>query len=453
MKHLKLFYSLIIIVYVTGSMNLHAQSQSEKYIERTYSISALGSITLSSAYSEIEIFTWDQNSVKVTGELIYDGRYDEDVRKLLNAFKNSLDAKSSDNSLSLNLQLIKSSSSTWLSRRTTILINEDKISISPEKIKTKYKLWMPKLSVNFILSNVHLQMGNYGDRGSFEMRYSTATVGDGGSSVFNLNNTDLRIGTIGKATINARYSKVNIKEALDVQVDSNNDSFVFGSLNNIEIKARYSKIDIKKALDVHIDSNNDSFVFGSLNDISAIAKYSTFLFENNGNNSKFDLNNTTVSGKDFKTMQISAKYSKFNLGNIAEVTVLSSHSSSFDFSSVNTIVCRDSKYDKFRLARVSASAEFDGYNSEVNIVNTAPSFHSFSGNFRYGSFHLKLDPSISVALNYQSTYGNIDFASGRFRQITKSEKKGSTTIFEGSTDTNAKCNIRITVHDTKGNIK
>ena len=437
---------------VMGSINSYAQGQPEKHIERTYSISTLGNITLSSAYSEIEIFTWDQNSVKVTGELIYDGKYDVDVQKLLNVFKNSFDAESSNNSLTLNLRLIKSSSETWF-KRTTILTNGDKISISPKKIKTKYKLWMPRLSVNFILSNVNLQMGNYGDRGSFEMRYSTATIGDGGSSVFNLNNTDLRIGTIGKAAINARYSKVNIKEALDVQVDSNNDSFVFGSLNNIEIKTRYSKIDIKKALDVQVDSNNDSFVFGSLNDISAIAKYSTFLFEDNGNYSKFDVNNTDISVKDFKTMQISAKYSNFNLGNIGEVTVLSSHSSTFDFSSVNTIVCRGSKYDKFRLGRVSASAEFDGYNSEVNIVNTAPSFRYFSGDLKYGSFLLKLDPSISVALNCQSTYGEINFARNRFRQITKSEKSGSITVFEGSTDSNPKCSIRITAYNTKGEIK
>ena len=452
MKHLKFFYSLIIILSIIGSINLHALSQPEKYIEKTYSISPSGSITLSSAYSEIEIFTWDQNSVKVSAELIYDGKYDEDVRKLLNVFKNSLNAEPSDNSLSLDLRLIKSSSSTWLKRKT-ILTNGDEISISPSKIKTKYKLWMPKLSVDFILNNVTLQMGNYGSRGSFNMRYSTATIGDGGSSVFNLNNTEIRIGAIGKTTINARYSIINIKEALDVQVESNNDSFVFGSLNNIGINARYSTINIKKALDAYIDSNNDSFVFGNLNNIEIKAKYSTFRFEDNGNNSKFDVNNATISGKDFKSMEISARYSKFNLGNIGDMTVLSSHSTNFDASRVNTITCKDSKYDKFRLGLVSASAKFNGYNSEVNIANTSPSFLSFSGDFRYGSFLLKLDASISVALNYQSTYGEFKFAPDRFRQITKSEKSGSSTLFEGSTDSNTKCSVRITAYNAKGEIK
>ena len=432
-----MFYRLIIIMFVAGSINLHAANNAEKkgYLDKTYHISASGNLNLSSTYSDIEIFTWDRNEVKITGELTYESVNEEDARKLLDAFKNSIEAKTSNNSLELTSNLFEwTIKRIWFKSNVVMTLNNGYEMPPGAKIKTSYKLWIPeslsvtlnskygsvnmaniKGNVNLTLQKVDLKMGDYGSYGAFDMGFSTATIGNGGSSVFKLSNSKVNVAAIGHTTIDTHYSTINIKEALDVQVNSSNDSFVFGSLNNINTKARYS----------------------------------TFIIEDDAENSKFDLYNTNIFSKDFKSMEVSAQFSKFNVKNIGSITILSSYSNRFETSTVNTITCKNSKHDKFRLGQVFISAEFnEAQDSEVNIIKTGPSFKLFSGNFKDGGIYIKLDPAIQFVLNYQSTHGNIDIQTDRLKSIIIPDKNNPTKTFEGSTDSNAKCNIKFTAYST-----
>ena len=425
-------------MFVAGSTNLYGVNNAEKkdYVEKTYRILASGSLSLSSENSDVEIFTWDQDKVKITGEITYENVNEEDARKLVDAFKNCIEAKALDNSLELTTNLYKWTIKKWTWFKSNVVMKlNNGYEIPPgAKIRTTYKLWIPKKlsvtlnsefgsvniadikgKVNLTLNKVDLKMGDYGDHGAFDMKFSTATIGNGGSSVFSLSNSKINVAAIGNTTIDAHYSTINIKKALNVQVKSSSDSFVFGSLNNI----------------------------------NATARYSTFNIEDDAENSKFDVYNTNIFGKDFKSMEISATFSKFNTGNIGSVTMLSSYSNRFESSTINTITCKDSRYDKFRLGQVSISAEFnEAQYSEVNIINTGPSFNLFSGNFKDGGIYIKLDPTIQYTLNYQSTYGNIDIQTDRFKSRILSDKNNPKATFEGATDSNAKCNIGFTIHST-----
>ncbi|MDR0794623.1 MAG: hypothetical protein LBE79_00985 [Tannerella sp.] len=441
MKTLKLFCnSLVILLFAGLSINtVAAQTTKKETVTKVYDISQSGNLDLSSHRSQIEILTWDRNEVKVTGELTYeDDGNKEDIAKLLNAFKSMNAESSSRNILKLNLNLIKSSSNNvrifGRPEITTILYNDEKTTIDANKINVDYTIWIPatlavkvdsrfgklkmasiKGNVNFTLHNNGLEMGDFGESGIFDIRFSSVNIGSGGALKVNAHNSTVNAGEVKNATIDARFSQFNIA----------------------------------KAHDVTIDFNNGTAVFGMLNDINATARFSTIRIESNAGKSKFDFNNSDLFGKNFQTMELSCRFSKFNATDIGDIKINSSHNSNFDFNTVNTFSCRESRFSTFNVEEIVANASFpEANNTSVTIKRTSASFTGFSGNFRFGTVNLKLHPSVEYNLNYKGTFGQLNnISADKFKTKFVSDKSGSTTTIQG-TNAGAKCNIEIAASNT-----
>ena len=436
---MQFFCNAVIILFFAGlsTSTLVAQTTRKEQITKVYDIFPSGSLVLSSVRSDIEILTWDSNEVKVMGELTYeDDGNKEDIGKLLNAFRN-MNAESSKDVLKLNLNLIQSSSTnSKLFRKaetTTILYDGNKISMDASKIKTTYTIWIPaslsvkvdskygKLKmasirgdVNCVLFSNDLVMGDFGESGIFDIKYSSATIGSGGELKLNVFN-----------------GKVNIAEVKNLFVDS-----------------KYSKCNITKANDVLLQSFNDTFVFEMVNDIDVSAKYSTIRIENNAGQSKFDFFNSKLFGKNFQTMFISSKYSEFNAADLGETRINLAFNSKFNFATVNTLICRESKYDTFKLGEIVVNTSFqEAFNTKIDIDRTSVSLKGFSGNFKYGTVNLKLNPAVEYNLKYDGQYGQLDVASDKFKTRFISEKNGSKTTIQGS-NADAKCNIELVTFNT-----
>ena len=99
----------VILLFTVMSTNIAvAMTTKKETLTKVYDVSPSGSLDLSSSRSNVEILTWEQNEVKIVGELTFEGDGDkEDIDKLLNAFKN-MSAESSKDVLSMNLSLVVS---------------------------------------------------------------------------------------------------------------------------------------------------------------------------------------------------------------------------------------------------------------------------------------------------------------------------------------------------------
>ena len=452
MKTINLFCNSIVILLLAGlSMNsVVAQTTRKETVTKVYDISPSGKLDLASTFnpfgylSNIEILTWDRNEVKIVGELTYeDDGNKEDVVKLLNAFKN-VNAESSKNVLKLNLNLVKSVIVGNIFRKYNIYVfHDDETTPVDEKkmkkIKTAYTIWIPatlnvnvdsrfgklkmasiKGNVDVTLHNNDLEMGDFGASGNFDIRFSSVNMGSGGA-----------------LKINARNSTVNAAE-----------------VKNLTAEARFSNFDIAKAHDVSININNGTSVFGMLNDINATARFSTIRIEGNTGKSKFDLNNSNLFGKNFQTMEISSRFSKFNAANIADTKINSANNSNFDFATVNTFICRESRFSTFKLAEIVTNVSFpDANNSDITINGTSASFTGFSGNFRFGMVNLKIHPSVEYNLNYTGTFGQLNSISpDKFKTRYISDKSGQTTTVQGL-NAGARCNIEIVANNTNCRIE
>ena len=220
-------------------------------------------------------------------------------------------------------------------------------------------------------------------------------------------------------------------------------------LKNVTIDAKFSKINIAKADDVLLTSySNKSVIFGRLNNIDASAKFSTIHIENNAGKAKFDFYQTKLFGKNFQTMEISARFSEFNVADISEPKINSSYQNKFNFATVNTFRCQESKFDTFKFDEIVADASFpNAYQAKVDIQGTSASFSGFSGNFKFGSVNLKIHPNVEFNLNYNGTHGKMTVSPDRFKTRFISDQNSSKTTVQGST-AGAKCNIELVTQNT-----
>ncbi|MDR2231642.1 MAG: hypothetical protein LBE56_00800 [Tannerella sp.] len=441
MKKLKVFCNAAVILLFAG-LSVHtvvAQTTKKETITKVYGISQTGNLDLLSYSSYIEILTWDANEVKVTRELAYeDNGNREDIEKLLEAFKNMDAESSSKDLLKLKLNLVQSSQTNnfflW-SNYKTVLCNGEVISMDANKIKVTYTIWIPSTlnvkvdsrfgkfkmasirgNVNFTMSNNDLEMGDFGESGTFDIRFSSAKIGRGGAAKFSVHNS----------TINA------------------------GELKNVTAEARFSKFNIAKAESVSIDSHNTTSIFGLLNDIDATARFSTIRIENNVTKSKLDFYNSDLFGANFQTMEIGeARFSKFNAGNIDVMITNSINNSTCDLDAVNTFSCREARFSTFVFDEISGAASLpDANNTTVRINNTGASFKVFSGNFRFGEIYLKLNRNVVYNLNYEGTFSQLNGISrDKFKSGYVSDTNGPNTTVQGL-NTDASCNISLVVSNT-----
>ena len=481
MKTINLFCKSVVILLFAGfTMNtVAARTTKKETVTKVYSITPSGNLDIVSSFgTNIEILTWGRNEVKVLSELTYEeGNNKDDIDKLLNAFKN-MSAESSGNVLKLNLTLIKSSIQVGafrLSKTTTILYNDEKTSLDGNKIKTTYTIWIPenlnikidskfgklkiasiKGNVDVSLSNNDMEMGDFGASGIFNTRFSTLTVGSGGTSKFDVNNGNVNAAELKNVTINARFSNFEIAKAHDVSMEINNGTAVFGMLNDINATARFSTIRIESnAGKSKFDFNNSNLFGKNFQTMEISARFSTIRIENIADKSKFDFHNSTLFGKNFQTMEIStAKFSKFNVTIIDNLKINSSHNSNFDFNTVNTFMCRESRFSTFEFDEIVVEASFPNtHNSDIFVNRTSTSFTGFSGNFRFGTINLKINPSVEYNLNYEGTFGQLNtISSDKFKTRLVSEKSGSKTTIQG-VNAGAKCNIEIVANNTNCRIE
>jgi hypothetical protein len=263
-------------------------------------------------------------------------------------------------------------------------------------------------------------MGDFGESGIFDIRFSTVNIGNGGA-----------------LKINAHNSKVN---AADVK--------------NVTVDARFSQFSIAKAHDVSINFNNGTIVFGMLNDINATARFSTIRIENNAGKSQFDFNNSNLYGKNFQTMEISARFSTFNADNIGDTKIISSNNSNFYFGTVNTFTCQQSRFCTFKFDVIVVDASFpEANNTNIYINNTSASFSGLSGNFRFGTVNLKIHPSIEYNLIFNASFGKLDVSPEKFKtRYNVTKNPGSKTYIHG-VNAGAKCNIVIDANNTNCKIE
>jgi len=437
MKNVKSIFriSIVILVLISNSLYAKVGDVSDKF-EKSFKISDSDKLELSMYDSDLQINTWANSEIKLTGDIVISGGDKEDIEKLLNAFKNP-EVNQGGGRIEIDTRFSEGMITVLGIYKKLKLINGDNVSIT--SYKANYTIWVPEKiafkliskynsiksanllgSLDFELYNVNLDMGNFGDNSKFDMKYSTINAGKGKDARFELYDSKVYANEMNKIIVDSKYSKLNCKSVNLVVLESYNDDFDFDNLNGIDINAKYTKLNAK----------------------------------GNANLGKFNLYDCNIVVDNFKKIEYDSKYSEINANVVGEFSIKTSYNDTYEVKEVGDFSCLDSKYNKFQIGLVNSSINLpDTYDTQFAVNKCGSGFTSFKGEFKYGDVKLTFDPLVSINLEFESTYGDITFPKDKFKKPYTSISGDTKTQFEGSTDANAKCNIKFKTYDTKFTIE
>lgn len=421
--------ALVALLILQTTSYSFAQDFQDKF-EKTFKLSKTGELTFSCYETDLKINTWDKDEVKMTGEIIISGGNSEDHKKLMDVFKNP-EISESNNSLSIKTDLASNTMIIGPFKKTT-LVNGKTIRV--DKYKAKYTLYIPE-SVSFNLKSkynnidVALLTGNLDfdlyevdltlagfKKGNFNMKYSSAEIAKGGTATFDVYECDLEIKEIKTISANTKYSKFNIGTAEMIALGSYEDDFKIQNLTQ---------------------------------GITGQAKYSDFKIESSTLAIKMDVYESDIYVKNVKELEYTSKYSTFSAQNINSIKCESLYETKINGAVIGDFSCKESKYDNINFQAITKSISIlSAYELDLEVGNVKSGFKSFTGDFKYGSVKLPIDPSIEFSIKFKTTYGDVDFPKNRVK-IKIMDFEDSKKYFEGETSENPACKIEFTAYDTE----
>jgi len=346
---------LVSIIFITSINASYAQERKESF-EKTFKISSTGDFTFSCNDTDLKVKTWKKDEVKLIGEIIIEGGKKEEQDKLIKLFKKP-ETKQTENSLEIETSFT-SITIIILNLRKTILVNGKKIKV--KNFKANYTLWIPE-SINFNLKS----------------KYNNIDIANlTGKANLDIYDCDLKAVEMNKAQISSKYSK------LDVQ-----------AINTLVLNSYDDKIKIKK-----------------INSLTSEAKYSDYSINSNLKKAILNLYDSKINAKNIDQLNFTGKYASLYAGDIQLVSIKSLYDSKIELAKVAEFNCDKSTYDKIEIASITRSLNMPKTNSsKITILNLKSGFNSFTGNFKYGSVHMKPNPALDFSLNFKTTYGKVDF--------------------------------------------
>ncbi len=423
---------LCVISALAFNMAYSQGNETKDNFEKSFKVSENEKLVLKMYDSDLKVNTWNSNEVKLCGEIIIKDGKKEDVEKLLNAFKNP-EQNQGNGKLEINTQFSEGTTIVMGFYKKTRLSSGESVSVGT--FKASYTIWIPenialnliskynsisapslKGKLDFQLYDVTLEMGDFGDKSTFDAKYSTVTLGCGNEARFSLYDSKFNTGAINKVIISSKYSKFNCVSISLLAVESYDDDFVIENLGGVDFDAKYSSLKAK----------------------------------GNSNVGKFKLYDCNIEAGNFGKLDFDSKYSELTAGAVGELNISSSYEDQVKITEVKTLSCLDGKYNEFSIGTVLNAINLpNSYETKLKVGRLAPDFISFKGDFKYGSVLLKVDPTVNYKLSFQSKYGSVNFPKQKFGEKTTYIKSNEDVTFEGSTGINPRCEISFKTYDTQ----
>ncbi|MFC2150945.1 hypothetical protein ACFLSE_00320 [Bacteroidota bacterium] len=436
MKTLKQISKIALItLFLFSTISSSIADEIQEKFEKTFKLSKTGEFTFSCYETDLKINTWDKDEVKLLGEIMISGGKPDDQQKLIDVFINP-EISESANSLTIKTDLAKNTIIIGPFSKIT-LVNGKTIRV--DKYKASYTLWIPESiafnlkskynnidiasltgKLDFDLYEVDLTLASF-NKGDFDMKYSSAEIGKGETAKFDVYDCEIEIKDITSFSINTKYSEFSIENAGMIAVGSYEDEFEIQNL---------------------------------IQGLKGQAKYSNFNIESNVEFIKMDVYESDIEVRNVNTLEYTSKYSTFKGENINSIKCKSLYETEIHAAVVGELSCLESKYDEISFQSITKSINLpSAYELDLDINAVKPSFESFYADFKYGSVNLPLDPALEFSLEFETTYGDVDFPKDRIKVRNLNIKESSKHSFEGATSENAKCKIKFKAYDTNFNLE
>jgi hypothetical protein len=230
------------VFYTDGinNKNFKDEDLKSKEVSKEIAVPKSGEIYIENSSRGIVIKTWDQQKVKVTTTIYYDG-----------------ESKLTDDE--------------WL----------EKVNLSLKTLGTSVKIKSGNVNGGYTVVGDAVSVNGFNTRGSY-------SIGNGGVAVYNGNGQNIgtksnikRIVTVtvpagSKLDIESKYADVTIPAGVnDVIVEIANGNLEADNLNKLVLRSKYSNINVGDIKTAEVEFANGRFNAKSIDDLDIESKYST----------------------------------------------------------------------------------------------------------------------------------------------------------------------------------
>tara|TARA_R110002124_G_scaffold176619_4_gene344605 strand:- start:7197 stop:8279 length:1083 start_codon:yes stop_codon:yes gene_type:complete len=325
----KIAFLLFLIPLVSFANNdKKLKQEKSKTIKKQYSVDRNATVNIDNKYGNINITTWNKNSVEITVVITVKGNSLSSVEKKLsrinvdfNASSNLVSAKTKfDNSSSSWSFWGKSNNTSYKVNYTVkmpvsnnVKLNNDYGNILINEINgtTNINCDYGKLIIgdlNNSNNNINIDYTssstiNFMKSGSINADYSKLTVDKTDKVKINSDYSNINIGTVNTVTYNADYGSITVDDVNDIKGNSDYANIRLGTVSkNLNIKADYGSIKIKE---LAIGFNKAEVTSEYAGITIGTKANNNFNFKMNLQYSKFRYNNDRV--EMFKSIEKSSK--------------------------------------------------------------------------------------------------------------------------------------------------
>ena len=325
----KIAFLLFLIPLVSFANNdKKLKQEKSKTIKKQYSVDRNATVNIDNKYGNINITTWNKNSVEITVVITVKGNSLSSVEKKLSRI--NVDFNASSNLVSAKTKFDNSSSSWnfWGKSNNTsykvnytvkmpvsnnVKLNNDYGNILINEINgtTNINCDYGKLIIgdlNNSNNNINIDYTssstiNFMKSGSINADYSKLTVDKTDKVKINSDYSNINIGTVNTVTYNADYGSITVDDVNDIKGNSDYANIRLGTVSkNLNIKADYGSIKIKE---LAIGFNKAEVTSEYAGITIGTKANNNFNFKMNLQYSKFRYNNDRV--EMFKSIEKSSK--------------------------------------------------------------------------------------------------------------------------------------------------
>jgi len=220
---------LLIVLFASLPTLMLAQNEVIKKIERSYSVSGNGSLSINGKYGDVHIDTWDAKTVEINVKIEVKKQSEKLAKEMLDKISIVIEDGNKE-ALSLSTRIDGS-------------INNK----SGDKLEIEYWIKAPK-SLAYIIKNNYgsLYVSDNNGSNEFSVAYGNLKVENcSGKTELNLSYGNGEIASIAQGNLAIDYSNLSVDEVGDINLISNYSKVEFEKIASITSENRYGSLEAK----------------------------------------------------------------------------------------------------------------------------------------------------------------------------------------------------------------
>lgn len=297
---MKPLYKTIILLLILPAVALSNNSlligkhTKEKTIKKQFEVSKNALLKINNRYGNVDITTWDQNTINIEVTIITNGNNEQEVQKRLDEISVEFSATNSQVSAETLIAKKKSNWSFWGTSSNNV------------NMKINYLVKMPKTNSLDIKNDYGaISLNEIDGNTAISCNYGSFILGDLNGNENRLQfdyTTKASINFINSATINADYSEYEVNKANNIIYRGDYTRVLINEITgNFDFSTAYGKVEVKNANNVTGESRYVTLTFGDLSKSLEL-------------DSKYGRISVDELKPGFKNVHINAKYTSINIG-------------------------------------------------------------------------------------------------------------------------------------------